>query len=263
MDAISRAFVLLIIIMTGFSLSSLAGAFEAEPEESMVHSRVMQNDSHFNFPFFQIESEQALGIYWEGHLTSPDHFDNEGEGYIKLFRKRSTGWVTTDLAMIVKDVAKKMANQFQAVDPLQVGDVAGFGGGVLDGHASHQNGLDIDIRLLSKNHHIQEPEKGADFDENFVMKGHASSNFDLERNYQLIKHIVESKRVTFIFLDRVLKSALCRYTKSIGQYESAKTILGHLDHVVSHQDHIHVRITCPQSSPHCQIQDFSLLPPGC
>jgi penicillin-insensitive murein endopeptidase len=206
-------------------------------------------------PSTQGPYEQAVGIYYEGHLINAMDIGLSGPGFIKLFTHRSTGWGTFDVIALIKQAADKLISQFPNQEPLQIGDICSQHGGPLLSHLSHQNGLDADIRLLAKNHHVQSPETLSGFDESYVVNGKISPNFDYERNWLLIKTLVNTERINRIFLDKVIKKALCKYAKSINEAKANEEALRRIEHFDEHTDHIHIRLTCPQNSPHCQSQE--------
>src|SRR5690606_28371648 len=133
-------------------------------------------------------------------------------------------------------------------------------GGDISGHASHENGLDVDIAYFRNDHSEQDPEITSGFIERFVRNGKLSANFDLERNWTFIKALTRTGRISRIFTDRVIKNALCRYAESLGELKTEEEALRRLRHWPNHTDHWHVRLTCPEKSPRCKAQDDP--PPG-
>jgi len=58
-----------------------------------------------------------------------------------------TRWGTARLVREMVDLGRWWARTHPGAGALGIGDLARPGGGSIDGHASHQNGLDVDIRL--------------------------------------------------------------------------------------------------------------------
>lgn len=58
-----------------------------------------------------------------------------------------TRWGTARLVREMVELGEWWARTHPGAGPLGIGDLARRGGGSIDGHASHQNGLDVDIRL--------------------------------------------------------------------------------------------------------------------
>lgn len=161
--------------------------------------------------------------------------------------------------------AKELHREFPASESVQIGDVSDSDGGRLGGHGSHQNGLDADIIFLRRNHKVMDPlsEKAnaTGFDEDFVdANGKITRNFDLEANWKLIQLFVGTGRVDRIFVDQNIKKAFCEYARDRGMREEWTETLRKLRHWPNHQDHLHLRITCPEKSKNCKT--FAAIPAG-
>lgn len=204
--------------------------------------------------------EQALGFYSKGRLTAALNFPLEGPGFVKIFRARDRGWGTFDLIRVVELVSERLSEEFPNGERVQIGDVSDQDGGRLSRHASHQNGLDADLAFLRKDNREQNPEEFGGFDESFVIGDRVSQNFDLDRNYRLVKLLVETGRINRIFVDRVIKHTFCEHAKKRGEYLQVEEYLRRLRPWPYHDDHLHVRITCPGNSSRCQSQQEP--PPG-
>lgn len=204
--------------------------------------------------------DQAHGFYSKGSLKNADAIGWEGPGFVKIFRPRERRYATHDMVYILNYTANKMRQLFNSSDRLMIGDMSHENGGVAYGHNSHQNGLDVDIAFIRKNKTEQDPDSITGFEEKFVSGGKITSNFDLARNWALAKVIVSTNRVDRIFANPVIKKALCKYAKSIGEYDSYANVLHKIDSYSNHMDHYHVRLGCPLKSPKCESQQP--LPPG-
>ena len=208
------------------------------------------------------QAEQAVGFYSEGRLVNPASFEAEGPGYLKLFRARDRGWAADEMSELLQIAAEEMAERYPSLERLQIGDVAGRRGGRISGHASHQNGLDADIVYFRRDAREQDPDFLGGFDEEFVIKGEVTANFDVERNWELVSLLVGSGLVNRIFMDPAIKQELCEHASSLPDLSGseAEEILRRLRPYPNHGDHMHVRIVCPASSPRCRAQDEP--PPG-
>ncbi|OFZ00693.1 MAG: hypothetical protein A2Z97_10755 [Bdellovibrionales bacterium GWB1_52_6] len=213
--------------------------------------------------------DQAVGSYTKGKLKNASQLKQSGPGYVLLFPHRDRAYGTDDLIETVETVAEDLAARFPEGERLQVGDTSARQGGFISGHASHQNGLDVDFGYFRMNHQEQEfnwstlfPDFTAlGFDEEFVIGGKLSSNFDLQRNWELFKALVSTTKINRIFVDQVIKASLCTYSRSIDDF-SVET-LRHLRPWPKHGDHIHVRLLCPASSTNCAQQEPVAAGSGC
>lgn len=198
--------------------------------------------------------EQAIGFYSKGSMINAIQFPLEDDGLIKLFRPRNRAWATTDLVSVVQAAIGDYRSIYANSEQIQIGDVANEHGGSIGLHASHQNGLDADIAYLRLDHGIQDPNSVAGFEESFVKSNQISNNFDFERNWALVKALVSSGKINRIFVDKSIKRELCEKARIWGEYTPDLEYLRRLRPWPNHDDHMHVRITCPDTSPQCLMQ---------
>ena len=211
----------------------------------------------------QGQVDQAHGFYAHGALANFSKFDLEGEGFMKLFVPRDRGYATYDLTQVVMMAAAQLHHDYPGGERIQIGDVCAKNGGKLALHASHQNGLDADIVYPRLNHHEQDPQSIAGYDETFVQNGKISPNFDEERVWAFIKTVYSTGRLVRIFMDPVIKATLCEYSQKIGEYNSQAELLRRIRPLPLHKNHMHVRISCPQKSLSCIRQSDPTVGTGC
>lgn len=89
-----------------------------------------------------------------GHLAGGVRLPASGTGYYTYDPRTQsepgglqTRWGTARLVREMVDLGRWWAATHPGAGPIGIGDLARAGGGTIDGHASHQNGLDVDIRL--------------------------------------------------------------------------------------------------------------------
>lgn len=199
-------------------------------------------------------SEQAIGFYSSGKMMNSLQLPMEGLGFLKIQRPRKRHFATFDLIKVIQTAARIVREDFPQGERLQIGDIANQKGGQCASHKSHQNGLDADIVYYRKNFREMNPEVNATFDESFVKNGKVTENFDIERNWALFAALVSTGRVKRLFVDIAIKKAACEYAVSTGLNEEKIEILRRLRLEALHDDHVHLRITCPNNSPNCQQQ---------
>ncbi|MCM2324198.1 MAG: penicillin-insensitive murein endopeptidase [Oligoflexia bacterium] len=214
---------------------------------------------------FSFVGEQAIGFYSEGSLVSPSAFPLEGEGFVKIQRPRNRSWGADELIGTMILAAREVARAYPVGERLQIADASAFSGGSLPGHASHQNGLDVDLVYYRQDHREQAADTSSGFEEDFVntSTGAISPNFDLERNFALMRALVSSGWINRIFIDEALKAAFCRLSVAQDRFEEDTETLRRLRHWPKHGDHLHVRVKCPFTSPRCVAQDEPPPGPGC
>lgn len=222
-------------------------------------SSIFPDDGHYS----QAPSRQVNGFYSNGSLAQPEVLSLEGIGFLKLHRWRNRAYGSLDLVEILERVAAEMVRLFKDGERLQVGDLSAEKGGLISGHASHQNGLDVDLIFLRVNRFEQDPEKTDGMPELFVVKGEVTPNFDTPRNWELIKTLVGSQRVGRIFVDQAIKDHLCSHALKTGEFQSHSETLRRLRPYPNHDNHLHLRITCPKNSPDCKEQEPPPVGSGC
>jgi penicillin-insensitive murein endopeptidase len=212
---------------------------------------------------FALPTSEAIGSYSNGSLSNADALPLKGPGFLKLFVPRKRNFSTIELNTLLKDAAKELARLYPEGERLQIGDQSAKKGGAISGHASHQNGLDVDIAYLRKNHREQSPNATAGFDEEFVLKGSVSKNFDLERNWAALKLFSRLGELNRVFMDVEIKRALCKYAESHGELKAEAETLRALRPWPNHANHMHVRIHCPRGNSRCLAQEAPPPGPGC
>jgi len=134
-----------------------------------------------------------------------------------------------------------------------VGDLSAKHGGRLYGHHSHQSGRDADIAfyMRDKDGKLFVPDHFVAFDGEGKAKDGSGLVFDDYRNWLLLQDWVRDKRagLAHIFISTPLKLRLIRYArrhKSFRRYvDDALKLLEQPEHAEIHDDHFHVRISCP------------------
>lgn len=95
------------------------------------------------------------------------------------------------------------------------------------------------------------------FEETFVVNGKLTKNFDLRRNWFLLKSFVLSGAITRIFVDAEIKRVFCARSIEIDRtlaQNARNEVLRRLRPYANHDDHFHIRARCPKSSPKCENQ---------
>jgi penicillin-insensitive murein endopeptidase len=195
-------------------------------------------------------SAQAVGFYSDGSLNGAEKFPDSGVGFLKLYLPRNRGWATRTLINVVKFAAAEVVSRNPNGGRLQVGDASKEAGGPASGHASHQNGLDVDLHYYHLDQREMDPNDVKGFDESFVQNGKLSPNFDHPRNWAMVRALVSTGMISRMFLDPVIKKALCAYRSEPG----AREVLRRLRPYAGHDKHTHLRIRCPSSSRSCLDQ---------
>jgi hypothetical protein len=154
---------------------------------------------------------------------------------------------TPRLIEAVERAAEHVAWKLPHADPLFIGDLSRRGGGPLEGHSTHQTGLDADLGLYRKG--ARQPWRG--FEE--LRPG----DLDCAATWTLIEGLLDTGDVQFILLDeghiRVLRAWLARergwsdealdtvFPRGLGD-RSGWRLEGIVRHAEGHKDHLHVQV---------------------
>lgn len=204
--------------------------------------------------FAYLTVQQVIGYYSDGKLQNATELPLTGPGYMRLFVSRDRGWGTDGLIEIIETTAAEMAALYPEGERLGVGDLSIKTGGKITRHASHQVGLDVDLNYYHKDLREMDPNYNNGFDEEFVINGELTRNFDMERNWKLIKLLTDTGKVARIFVDAVIKQSFCDYTRTKGEYEERIETLRKLRAWPYHGNHLHVRLHCPTHEQNCREQ---------
>ncbi len=161
---------------------------------------------------------------------------------------------------------------------LVIGDISQAAGGPMSsGHASHQMGLDIDIRfaLAPLGQRMPDetregyPEVRAALHEVFKKQDGSfalTSSLDAKRwtpaFEQLLQKSAQHSKVERIFVTAPIKKHLCEKFKPTKPGESYPAWLLKVQPYFGHDAHFHVRLGCPKNSPECVNQKPVKIEPG-
>ncbi len=200
-------------------------------------------------------SSLPAGSYNNGTISDSVDLPEFGDGYMRLFVKRNRGWGSKELVSMIIETASEMYQFYPSRDRLQTGDLGARFGGQISGHGSHQNGLDVDLTYYRNNGVEQKPEVTNGFSELMVKNGKTTANFDILRNWELVKTLHRYGKIQRIFVDPVIKSELCKFAKKIGEEAGYEEVLRSMRPYPNHADHLHVRLYCPEDSSSCIPQE--------
>jgi LysM repeat protein len=134
----------------------------------------------------------------------------------------------------------RLAARYPDGTSLVVGDLSLPGGGKMEPHKSHQNGLDADICLLT-----QESRSTC------AWRNVGASELDTERMWYLFKSWMDQEYVEYIFLDRSLQRPLHEFAQARGateaqlkkwfEYPARGGTRALIRHEPGHDDHFHIR----------------------
>jgi len=211
--------------------------------------------------FFNVHASESIGYYSNGSLKDSESILERGVRIHKLFLSRKRFYGNVSLVDTLSDTADFIRQELPNSQLMQVGDLANKTGGRCQEHASHQNGLDVDIVYLTKNRNLQSQDAPY-WEEDFVKNGIVSKNLDLEKNFTLFKFLIKSHPVSRIFVDEAIKKQFCNFAKKYQHLSDPESIetLRRLRIEKLHSTHFHLRLKCPATDGACVPQ--AEVPPG-
>lgn len=183
-------------------------------------------------------------------------------------RDPDRGYGTPQLIELMHRAARTVTARFPPATMI-VGDLSAREGGPIHGHNSHQNGRDIDVGfyLLDEQQHPTTSEVFLPFNSHGKHFGARILLFDDRRNWALIEALLsdEEVEVRTIFIAAWLRERLLRRGIESNAPKPLLTRAAGLmiqpPNAPAHDDHFHVRISCPPSHrPSCV--DHSIGLPG-
>ena len=207
---------------------------------------------------------RSIGLPFDGRLHRGVEL-RESE-YLRRVTEYEPGgnfYGTWELVQLLERAAYRVARRLPGAK-LSVGELSAPEGGRLPGHASHQNGRDVDIAfyMLDGRDRPYPPGAFAEFDARG--KGVAPNeglHFDDARNWELVAKLVADgdARVQYVFVARHIKQRLLAEGRRRG---APASVLARAEAVMvqpasghRHANHFHLRIYCaPGDAPRCRDQ---------
>ncbi len=256
------ALVLSCLFLMTFGCGNDAGSATYSQGQEYESAPTLIEDIHF------VDHTRAVGFFTNGSIQDSVTISNEGPGFVKIFRLRERGYGTASLIRMLELAAAGWRREFPIGDRIQIGDSGDHNGGYISGHGSHQNGLDVDIAYLNRSHVERDPNTNGPggYMEQFVSGGKVTANFDIARNWGLMKHLVAQGNVGRIFVDSVIKKTFCSQAAALDPALPAARrteVLRRLRPYQNHADHLHLRLKCPPNHPKCVEQSEPPSGSGC
>ena len=195
----------------------------------------------------------SIGFYSRGCLTGAVALPVNGPAWQAMRLSRNRNWGMPSLVNYIE----RLATDARAKDGwpgLLIGDMSQPRGGPMPfGHSSHQIGLDVDIWFDPMPGRTLTPEERETISAtSYIRKG---TNVTLDRSKwtsahtRLIKRAASYPEVERIFVNAGIKKQLCATAGS------DRAWLRKVRPWYLHDDHFHVRLSCPPGMAGCKPQD--------
>ncbi len=198
-------------------------------------------------------ASRSIGSYAKGCLAGGVSLPINGPDWQVMRLSRNRNWGTPQLL----DFLERFASDARALDGwpgLLVGDMSQpRGGPMLNGHTSHQVGLDADIWLTPMPDRILTPQEREDMTAVTMLKDPFSVDPTIFTMLQvkLIRRAASYPQVARIFVHPAIKKALCQMAPQAGKDTAW---LGKVRPWWNHHYHFHVRLKCPPGMDGCEDQ---------
>jgi penicillin-insensitive murein endopeptidase len=193
----------------------------------------------------------SVGVPHHGVVTGAVPLPKKGVGFVRL-RDDGVHWGSPRLVSAIQRAAAEVAGARPGGPPLVVGDLSERFGGQTERHRSHRTGRDVDLLF-----YVTTP-KGAPVTTPGFLKvgadGLAESEggrllrFDVDRNWLLVRTLIEIEDVQWLFVSRNVESLLVEHARALGESDQlvwrAETVLRQPGDSAPHDDHFHVRLAC-------------------
>jgi penicillin-insensitive murein DD-endopeptidase len=202
---------------------------------------------------------RAIGSYTAGCVQGAASLPHEGHGFQTMRRDRRRFFGHPLLVRHLQELGAAIAQRGLGV--LLIGDLGQARGGPMPyGHRSHQNGLDADIWFwlpsagtiltLAECETIGAPSM-------LTADGRAlDGRHWSQRQAEVLRLAADFGVVARIFVNPVIKKALCEQFPGASWLRKIRPWWGH-------DDHFHVRLHCPSGETTCQDQDPLPTGDGC
>jgi penicillin-insensitive murein DD-endopeptidase len=204
-------------------------------------------------------SPKPIGFFAKGCLAGAVSLPLDGDDWQVMRLSRNRNWGTPALVKTIEHLAH---DAHKAGWPgLLIGDMSQPRGGPMKtGHASHQIGLDADIWLTPMpTHTLSRAEREEMAAVNVVAPDRLGVDHSIwtPAHMALIKAAALLPQTTRIFVNPAIKKELCR---TAGPDRSWMT---KVRPYWGHDDHIHIRLACPEGTSSCEDQEAPPEGDGC
>ena len=202
-------------------------------------------------------SSISYGKPSRGYLIDGVKLPDSGNGFTTrdMWSKRGNRYGTDELVVLIKNVSKRMKKKVKDVR-LVVADLSGDGGGAATTfHRSHQSGRDVDLLYYLRDVEGKplEPQAMIPVDRTLVATDKSGVTIDIPRTWLLVKELLtaEEAYVQYIFMYQPIAQKLFEYAESKKEdpvlIARAMRACKQPGDSAPHNDHMHVRIYCPDT----------------
>lgn len=189
---------------------------------------------------------EPIGSYSNGCMVGADALPPSGKGFIDMRRQRNRYYGQPDLIRFIKALGNYTEQRYGRKH--LIGDLSQPRGGRMNfGHSSHQVGLDVDIWMQT----VPKQQSVNPYRDMKTIVNKASGHLIGQRiaapTRDALYFSATYPRTARIFVNPVVKYHLC-------QTENDTSWLRKLRPWWGHDEHFHVRLSCPDNATSCRNQ---------
>jgi murein endopeptidase len=238
----------------GESLRDIADRYEVNPREvrlwnEKLGSMLKMGEEIVVYSNAPPSRSESVGLPYGGSLREPQRLLPH-PGYVIRDPQRAYG--TEETVSWLYDAFESLREKQGRGPRVRVHDISLPKGGFMRGHASHQSGRDVDLSLFRKKCR----------DQICPFARMSPEEIDAERQWALLRHMLERGRLEAVFLDYSLQKPLYEQAKKEGATEAqlrewfqfprgSDNPKGVIRHYRNHKDHAHIRFVCPKTDGEC------------
>jgi penicillin-insensitive murein endopeptidase len=191
---------------------------------------------------------EPIGTYQAGCLVGAEAMPKDGEGFALMRTSRKRYFAHPSMVTYLHDLSEHLHAE-DGSSYLLIGDIGPARGGPMrSGHASHQIGLDADIWLTMSPTRPSKAQR-----EQWSATSYVIGRKTLRKNWsptqvRMISTAADSPEVNRIFVSPAIKQYFCHTQPSAPWLYKLRPWW-------AHENHIHVRLNCPEDSMSCVPQD--------
>jgi penicillin-insensitive murein endopeptidase len=191
-------------------------------------------------------ASEPIGGFAAGCLEGAVTIPSDGTGYAAMRLKRRRLFAHPEMAAYLEELGRKLHAMNQPL--LLVGDVSpARGGPMATGHNSHQTGLDVDLWLRMSAKKPSRRQRETWSAPSFVLaRKKLRSNWSATQA-KLIAAAADFPSVNRVFVSPAIKRYFCDHMPTAPWLFKLRAWWGH-------EEHIHVRLSCPDNAAQCQSQ---------
>lgn len=244
------------MVARGESLSHIAARYEVQVAEILDWNRRLRRD-HVRvgrelviFTPVPESRSRSIGLPHDGRLVQASQLPRRHPSF--YVRRPGRAWATDETVRWIVEGYEALRRADPSTPVIEVHDLSLRQGGPMHGHRSHESGRDADIAYF---------QRGCADPCRFRRIG--PEHLDVERQWRVFSHWLESGQVEAIFMDIHLQRVLYEHARERGvsrhdlsrwfQYpRDVDDRYGVIRHHPRHADHFHVRFICHETDEECR-----------